>query len=88
MRYVFIVLLLILTLQKLGLRYMLKSNAWNLNAAGYGVWLVYNVLVLIAPEWVAVNYLIDYSLRLLGFGLLILGAHTLYKDLKDLRKYI
>lgn len=87
MRYVFIGLLLILTLQKLDLRNILKSNAWNLNALGYFVWLIFNLMLELVPN-ILHNYVwLEYVLRLLGFFLLIAGAYTLRRDLKDLRKH-
>jgi len=86
MRFISVTLLLILVYQKVQLRNTLLSLGWNLTAAGYVVWAIYNVAFLIVPEWFLAHWVIDGVIRVLGFVFLIAGASILRRDLKELGK--
>lgn len=86
MKYAAVVLLLILAIQKIRMRNILHSLGWNLTAAGYCVWMVWNLLATFARPFIRHYWWLDYALQVAGFVLLIWGAEVLIRDLKKLGK--
>jgi hypothetical protein len=86
MRFIFIVLLAVLTYQVNMLSKKLISPAWKFLGLGFIVWLLYNTVYTFYPEWVTVHFLIDWGWRIIGYFFLIGGFHLLKRDLDDIKK--